>query len=215
MICTANEELRNLFLLKRSHGLARELPTKYHEHYKKKYPEIDFNFLFLTNGYNFRNTEFNAVLGINQLPKLDQYIETRNSNYQAFTEILEPIVDLLYIPKSTGLSSFCLPFIFKKKEHRLKLQEKLLESQVEFRPIIGGNLLRQPCFIEYGDLRNFQNAEIVHNNGFYIGNNQFVDGERLSLLQQVISDNFKSDCLTPSYTHWIIGFPMIFARGLP
>ena len=36
MICTNNEELFDLLLLKRSHGLARELPNTKHEYYKKK-----------------------------------------------------------------------------------------------------------------------------------------------------------------------------------
>jgi CDP-4-dehydro-6-deoxyglucose reductase, E1 len=191
MICTQNEELKNLFLLKRSHGLARELPEKYHEKYRTKYPDIDFNFLFLTLGYNVRNTEFNAVLGINQLPKLDSYVEIRNNNYHEFIKILEPIKELLHLPDSDGISSFCLPFIFKNKKNKKKLQEILIENSIEFRPIIGGNLLRQPCFKRYGNYLDFKNAEIVHNNGFYIGNNQFVNSDRLNRLTEIVKYTFE------------------------
>ncbi len=67
MICTNNEDLSKLLVLKRSHGLARELPSRYHDELKDRYPDIDFEFLFLTDGYNFRNTEFNAVIGLNQI----------------------------------------------------------------------------------------------------------------------------------------------------
>ena len=45
MICTDIEELNDLFILKRSHGLARELDISKHQKYKDQYPDIDFNFL--------------------------------------------------------------------------------------------------------------------------------------------------------------------------
>ena len=74
MICTENEELYRLAVLKRSHGLARELPSRYHDDLKKKYPDVDFQFLFLTDGFNVRNTELHAVLGLIQLSKIDQFM---------------------------------------------------------------------------------------------------------------------------------------------
>ena len=190
MICTNNEELYKLLLLKRSHGLARELPAKYHKEFREKYPDIDFNFLFLTDGYNVRNTEFNAVLGLHQLKKLDQFIKIRNDNYVKFLKLLNPIKDKLHLQNIKGISSFCLPFIFKSDKYKIKLQKKLEENKIESRPIIGGNLLRQPCFKKYGDYRDFKNTEIIHNNGFYIGNNQFVNNERLDVLDNMISGFF-------------------------
>ena len=71
MLCTNDEDLYRLFLLKRSHGLARELPLGDHENLRSIHSGIDFNFLFLTDGFNVRNTEFNAVLGISQIGRLD------------------------------------------------------------------------------------------------------------------------------------------------
>ena len=54
-------------------------------------------------------------------------------------------------------------------------QEKLKANEIECRPIISGNLLRQPCFSKYGNYLEYVNAEIIHLNGLYIGNNQFVN----------------------------------------
>ena len=87
MLCTNSEDLYKMFLLKRSHGLARELPAKFHVELKERYQAIDFNFLFLTDGFNVRNTEFNAVLGISQLAHIDNYIDKRNRNYQKFLNL--------------------------------------------------------------------------------------------------------------------------------
>ena len=190
MICTDDEELYKNVTLKRSHGLARELPSKYYKEFIGKHSDIDFNFLFLTDGYNFRNTEFNAVLGIHQLQNLNEFIRIRNNNYKDFINLLQPIQDKLYTQSPEGISSFCLPFIFKSKEDKEKLQREFTLQKIESRPIIGGNLLRQPCFKQLADYRVFTNAEIIHKNGFYIGNNQFVDEKRLDLLTDIFNKAF-------------------------
>lgn len=190
MICTDNEELNDLFMLKRSHGLARELPVKRHAFYKAKYPNIDFNFLFLTFGYNLRNTELHAFFGIEQMKKLDSYIERRNRNHLIYLKIIDGIKDIIYRVDSEGISSFCLPFIFKKNVDKERLKYALIKNQIEFRPIISGNLLKQPCFTKFGRADDYVNAELIDQNGIYIGNNQFVNEERLNKLSNIITDTF-------------------------
>ena len=190
MLCTDIDELNDLFILKRSHGLARELDSSKHEFYKKKYPEIDFNFLFLTHGYNFRNSELHATIGIEQLTQLDRYIKIRNANYEKFVKIVSLIEDKIFLFNSEGISSFCLPFIFKEIKDKNLLQSKFLDNQIETRPIISGNLLRQPCFKSYENYSDFPNAEVLHQNGFYIGNNQFVNDERLDILNNILKKVF-------------------------
>lgn len=190
MICTNNEELNDLFILKRSHGLARELHHSKHQYYKEKYPDVDFNFLFLTHGYNFRNTELHAVIGIEQINHLNKYIKIRNDNYKEYLRITSKIRNLIYTIDNVGVSPFCLPFIFENKKCKNRLESALHEAEIEIRPIIGGNLLNQPCFSKYGSANDFINAQIVHENGFYIGNNQFVNIERLSLLDSIIKKVF-------------------------
>ena len=182
MVCTSNEELYKLLLLKRSHGLARELPTNFHAPLRSKYPDIDFNFLFLTDGFNVRNTEFNAVLGIEQLRHLDGVIEARNKNYKEFVEECKKWPNRLLILNHTGISSFVLPFFFKKKEDKEAFQKLINESEIESRPIISGNLLRQPFLANYRVPNKFPNADFIHENAFYVGNNQFVDSSRLKVL---------------------------------
>lgn len=190
MICTDNEEIYKYALLKRSHGLARELPKKYHSYYKNKYGDIDFNFLFLTTGFNVRNTELNAVLGIAQLKRLDDYIKIRNSNYKRFVDILKKYEKHFIIPYNEGVSSFCLPLILKETVLKKPLQQFLTKKGIESRPFISGNLLKQPFLKEYSKLDNFPNADFIHSNAFYIGNNQFVNEERLKLLDRALEDFF-------------------------
>lgn len=192
MLSTNNEELYKLFLLKRSHGLARELPLENHAQLKAVHKDIDFNFLFLTDGLNVRNTEFAAVLGIAQLAHLDNFIGQRNKNYQSFIEICKKYQDELITLEVPGLSSFVLPFIFRSRERKEAFQTIIRDKGIESRPLISGNLLRQPFLINYYDPSDYPNADFLHTNAFYIGNNQFVDENRLDILASLMSDFFQN-----------------------
>ena len=100
MICTNNKDLYHLLLLKRSHGLARELPNYMHKSYADQYSDIDFKFLFLSSGFNFRNTEINAVIGLRQLKNIDKFIEIRNANYHEFIKVCNKYSDYLNVKPS-------------------------------------------------------------------------------------------------------------------
>jgi CDP-6-deoxy-D-xylo-4-hexulose-3-dehydrase len=190
IVTTDDEDLYKLLLLKRSHGLARELPSECHSEIKRQYPDIDFNFLFLTDGFNFRNTEFNAILGLSQLKKLDEYIIIRNHNYEKFLGICNRFPGDLLTLDVSGKSSFSLPFFFRDIEKKKGFQDHMYSLGIENRPIIGGNLLRQPFLSDYYEEAEFKNSDFLHTNGFYIGNNQFVNDERIRYLAKIMKEFF-------------------------
>jgi CDP-4-dehydro-6-deoxyglucose reductase, E1 len=190
MICTNNEELYKMLVLKRSHGLARELPERYHADLRKRYKDIDFQFLFLTDGFNVRNTELHAVLGLMQLKKLDLFIKIRNRNYARFAGICKQYKDALIIPESDGMSSFVLPFLFKDIHQKQNFQKAIADAGIESRPLVAGNILRQPFLKKYYNPEKFANADFLHTNAFYIGNNQFVDDKRLNVLEELMAGFF-------------------------
>ena len=62
--------------------------------------------------------------------------------------------------------------------------------KIEYRPVVGGNLLKQPYLKDYmimGKSGNF-NADLIHENGVYIGNNQFVCDKDMKLLVKIIGE---------------------------
>ena len=189
MICTNNEKFYNLCLLKRSHGLARELPLKKQNFYKRKYSKNNFKFLFLTDGFNLRSTEINAFLGLKMLKKINAWIKIRNDNYKNFINIIKKYKNKFKLLKNQkDISSFVLPFLMVHKIDKMKLENLLNTHGIETRPFIAGNLLRQPFLSRYRN-KNFFNAEIIEHNAFYIGNNQFVNKKRINKLE-IILDNF-------------------------
>ena len=146
---------------------------------------IDPSFLFLTDGCNFRNTELNAVLGLEQLKRLDHNIEMRRKNFECFMKHLDP--KHFYVPyNDPGNSNFALPFICKNKEDMPKLKIIFKELGVEYRPIVSGNLLLHPFLKKWKDAVSVPNANIINDNGVYIGNSQFVTEDMIVKVFQAI-----------------------------
>jgi CDP-6-deoxy-D-xylo-4-hexulose-3-dehydrase len=64
----------------------------------------------------------------------------------------------------------------------------LKNSFIEYRPVVGGNLLRQPYMSGHviACKKGPYNVDIVHENGIYIGNNQFVGNREMNILDEII-----------------------------
>lgn len=190
MVCTNNVDLYNLMRMKRSHGMSRVSVVP--EDYAAAHPDIDPQFLFVTAGYNFRNTELGAVLGLSQLKKLDGFIEKRQYNYRKFIDIMRHVSHKFHLPgdgyAEEGNSSFCFPMIAKEAYTREQLVRRLKMNFIEYRPIVGGNLLRQPYMqgYEIACKEGPYNVDVLHENGVYIGNNQFVGDRELNILENII-----------------------------
>ena len=186
MISTNNRELYNIMKMKRSHGFARE--SLHYNFYAKEHPDIDRQFLFITDGYNFRNHEICAVLGSSQLKRLDGMVEIRRRNFSRFKKIIDSYPDLFYtIDENPGNSSFCFPFICKSPEIMKELKNVFSKEGVEYRPVVSGNLLRQPFLKDYKLERgSSNNIDLVHDNGVYIGNSHFITDEDMDGLRYIL-----------------------------
>ena len=74
----------------RSHGMVRESSN---DTVKKKYindnHDLSPDFIFAYPAYNVRNTEIGAVIGRNQLKRLDENNEKRSMNFKLFLDNLD------------------------------------------------------------------------------------------------------------------------------
>jgi CDP-6-deoxy-D-xylo-4-hexulose-3-dehydrase len=185
MISTNNPDLYELMLIKRSHGMARIHSPEVFKREAAKYPHIDPRFLFLTDGYNFRNTELAAVLGLAQLKRLDTSIDIRRRNFKYFFNNLPS--EHFYIPNLAETnSSFCLPVICKDGSKISKIKKLCEEAGIETRPVVAGNLLLHPFLEKWKDSVKVPNANILNYNGFYVGNSQFVTIEMINTLKDIL-----------------------------
>jgi CDP-6-deoxy-D-xylo-4-hexulose-3-dehydrase len=143
---------------------------------QKKYNYLSPKFIFLYPAYNVRNTELAAVIGINQLKKLNLNNKIRSRNLKIFLENIDKhnyFTDFLF----EGNSNYAFPLILKKKNfnNRNLLETVMKRNKIEFRRgnAGGGNQLRQPYLKNYlkkNYLKNFSQVDHVHFFGYYIGN---------------------------------------------
>jgi len=188
MVSTCNEDLYDLMKMKRSHGFARE-SIRFDKH-AAAYPDIDKQFLFMTNGYNLRNHEICAVLGSSQLKRLSSMINVRRKNYIEFVRLLNSYSDLFYsIQHDPFNSSFCFPFICKSPKIMQYMKESFIVNGIEYRPVVSGNLLRQPFLKGYSiEGKGPFNVDTIHDQGVYIGNSHFVTEDDMKFLGKVVGD---------------------------
>lgn len=169
MIFTQSEEEYKYFLMCRNHGMIRSLKEygfRSDNQNKLVHPSFDFNIL----GNNYRNTNINAFIGLLDLRRIKSYSDFRKSKYwQSYV-----IKSKYYIPTTTN-APFCFPIVPKKKcikkltEEKTQIVDYCKLNNIEYRPIVGGNLLRQKCFNKYQSYFDFPNAEYLNNYGIYVG----------------------------------------------
>ena len=184
MLCTDDDLLHDSMLMYRSHGMVRDCSVKTRESMARGWPDLNPLFTFRVAGFNMRSTELNAVLGLSQLPRLDDAISVRRANLDEWVNGLDPrefIVDY----EIAGNSSFALPLITKTQCSPAKLKRitDVLERHcVEYRigTAGGGNQTKQPYLSDikhviHGRYEQLQNADHIHSCGLYVGNHTGLD----------------------------------------
>jgi len=187
MVCTNDRNIYETVRMLRSHGMVREAVN---EGIKQKYiaenPQLSPDFIFAYPAYNVRNTEIGAVIGRNQLKRLDENNIKRNRNFGIFLKNLDgnkyrTDFDL------EGSCNYAFNLVIKKPnpKFRDKVEKSLRQAGVEFRrgSSGGGNQLRQPylkAIIPDKEWEKYPQVEHVHFYGYYIGN--YPDLKRRKIL---------------------------------
>lgn len=183
-ICCTDDELTYEILKSlRAHGWVRNVSNKelFYEHFPKPINNLEEKFHFVLPGFNFRPTEISAAIGLEQIKKLDDFLNNRRENAKYFMEKLSEFDDKLILQKEYGSSSwFGFGLVAESIEYKDKLVNSLVKHDIEVRPIVSGNIARQHFFKDYcKNYNDFSGAEKIHNQGFMIGNHQFDISEMI------------------------------------
>ncbi|CAK0762258.1 CDP-4-dehydro-6-deoxyglucose reductase, E1 [Gammaproteobacteria bacterium] len=189
-VCVNNDKLYDLAKLFRSHGMTREASTELQTEYQQNHPDLNPLFTFAVAGFNMRSTELNAVLGLEQLQRLDYNIERRRDNLDIWLKHLDPSKFKTSFDVE-GNSNFALPLVMQESyRNSLKINDDYSSvcdvldlNNVEYRlgTAGGGNQARQPYLKKYpyrisGELKN---ADYIHDNALYIGNHTDLTKEQI------------------------------------
>ncbi len=194
MICTNNKKIYETVRILRGHGMLRESGNKlFEKKIIKKNKMLSPKFIFLYPGFNMRNNEISAIIGINQLKRLDKNNEKRKNNLKTFLEYID-YTKFKNDFDIKGSCNYAFPLILKQKSFTLRnrLEKHLEKNKIEFRRgnAGGGNQLRQPYlqkFTKNINLKNFPNVEHIHHFGYYIGNYPSLTKKRIIQLCNIIN----------------------------
>jgi CDP-6-deoxy-D-xylo-4-hexulose-3-dehydrase len=151
--------------LKRFEWKLGELPEGY-----------DHKYTYSHLGYNLKSGDIQAAIGLEQLAKIDSFVEARRKNWEYLWDQLADLSNFLVLPEKTQSSDpswfgFAITLKDSSKISRNELVEKLNEKKIGTRLLFGGNLLKQPAFINtprrvVGELSN---TDQVMSNTFWLG----------------------------------------------
>ena len=151
--------------LKRYEWQLGELPQGY-----------DHKYTYSHLGYNLKSGDIQASIGLAQLDRLESFVELRRRNWAYLSAALKNLEDFLILPSATENSNpswfgFALTVREDSPLTRNQIVQKLNEKNIGTRLLFGGNLLRQPAFINTPRrvIGNLENTNRVMNDTFWIG----------------------------------------------
>jgi CDP-6-deoxy-D-xylo-4-hexulose-3-dehydrase len=134
----------------------------------------DHKYIYSNIGYNLKVTDLQAAIGLAQMEKLDAFIEARRRNFQRLYRGLKPHEDRLILPRidpRANPSPFGFAITVRPGVDRGRLVRHLEDARIETRLLFGGNIVRQPGFLNiekriHGDLSQ---SDAIMRDTFFIG----------------------------------------------
>ena len=197
MICTNDENYYQVLRMLRSHGMLRESnDDKVKKKYTSEYKDLNPKFIFTRPAFNVRNNEIGAMIGRNQIRRLDEIIIKRAQNFEKFLEL---IPDWIFKDFSLeGQSNYAFNLVLKEPNQELfeNLCRSFDDNSIEYRvgSAGGGNQLRQPYvraiknYSEEQLKELFPITEHIHFFGMYIGNFPDLKFEEINWLAEIIKN---------------------------
>lgn len=158
----------------RAHGWIRERSDR--EQIIARNPGIDPRWLFVSQGYNVRSTDMNAAIGLVQLQKLDGFIRRRRQIRQRMLDGLAGLGDrIAFQQEQPGgqHSAFAFAMLLRPGVaiERKDFAAGLEAAGIETRPVVTGNLARQPVLqhMPHRIAGKLPHADFVHDRGLMVG----------------------------------------------
>ena len=189
-ITTDDEELYHILLSIRAHGWTRNLP-KENKVSNKSDDWFTESFRFVLPGYNVRPLEMSGAIGIEQLKKLPSFIENRRRNAQLFVQLFQNDSNFMIQKELSNSSWFGFSLIIRPESHlkRKDIIKLLTEKNIDCRPIVTGDFTQNEVmkYFDYEIHKDLKNAKYLHENGFFVGNQQVPIEKEINYLHEVLN----------------------------
>ena len=143
--------------------------------------------------------EINGALGLIQLPKLERFNQVRLNVFQKLQVAFEPLIkngDLVVMQQTPGVEMvpFSYPVQCRDKKTRIAFSKHLHEYNIDTRPIVCGNMARQPVFtqVEHRIIGELVGANKVMDQGLYWGLHPNFNDTEVNYIINAVKVFFKS-----------------------
>ena len=136
----------------------------------------DHKYIYDHIGYNLKMTDMQAAVGVAQIDKLPKFTELRKRNWKILKDGLADLTENFLLPEPTPNSDpswFGFPMSVREEApfERKQLVDFLESRKIATRLLFGGNLARQPAYLDVpsrsvGDLAN---SDFVMENTLWLG----------------------------------------------
>ena len=155
----------------------------------------DHKYTYSHLGYNLKATDMQAAVGVAQLDKLDGFVAARQANWQYLRDGLDDLEEHLILPEATpGCKPSWFGFAITVRPEapftRLDLVQHLESRRIATRQLFGGNLMRQPAYLEmpHRAVGPMPNADIIMDGTFWIGVYPALTKEMLDYMVDTIHE---------------------------
>ena len=188
MINTNDKKLYDLLLLLRSHGWGKDLDESTRAGFMKRYTIDDFHqpFTFFVPGFNVRNTDLGAFLGLRMMKKADKVSNIRNRNHLLYAKNLTELTFQKWDSKAFPCS-ISFGALAKNETHRKNIVKALSNNNIETRLFSAGNLGLHPFWFEQYGKFHHPVSDAVHSRGFFLPNNESLTTKDIKFICDIVN----------------------------
>ncbi len=195
-VCTDDKKVAEMLGMVRAHGWDRNLGTRIQKKLRHSCGVANSfyaQYAFYDLGYNLRPMELQGFLGNIGLRGINAANKKRMNNFMVLAKRIyrdtKRFIPLRY-EHMDFVSNFTFPVICRSRKIRDEMIKRC-KGKIEVRPIIAGDITRQPFFKKY--VPRFAssvltpNAKIVHEQGFYFGNDPEMTNKEIKIIFNVFA----------------------------
>jgi CDP-4-dehydro-6-deoxyglucose reductase, E1 len=159
----------------------------------------DHKYVYSEFGFNLKASDMQAAVGVAQIEKLPAFVEARRRNHAFLHRALEPLADVLALPRATsGSDPSWFGYLMTVREDapvsRADIIRALEGRKVQTRMLFAGNMVRQPAFNRmretgegYRSVGGLPNTDRAMTDSFWVGVYPGMSEDMLAMIAETIT----------------------------